>query len=68
MINSMKIIIGIIITMFIIFVIAYMVLGYKTQTYVRGKYGKHCYTVQNQNKNIKHPIYFKSLQECLETL
>lgn len=33
--------------------------------YVRGRDGNHCYVRGQQNKNIKYPIYYKTLADCL---
>lgn len=36
-------------------------------TYVKGQYGHYCYTANKVNKNIKHPVYFSSLQNCMNS-
>lgn len=36
--------------------------------YVRGQYGKKCYTEEQAHGNITRPIYFDTLGECLESL
>lgn len=57
---------------FIILIVAigtlYAIYSFQNETYVRGKYGKHCYTVKNMHPNIKRPIYFNSLNNCLNSL
>lgn len=42
--------------------------SFQRHTYVKGKYGQKCYTIENMNRNIKYPIYFDSLEDCLNTL
>lgn len=34
--------------------------------YIAGKYGEKCYIEGNEPKTIKHPIYFKTLDDCEE--
>jgi len=46
----------------------FAVYSFQNKTYIRGKYGEHCYTIKNKHPNIKHPIYFSSLQDCLNSL
>mgnify|MGYP003646018926 CR=1 FL=1 len=41
---------------------------FQKRTYVKGKYGEKCYTLENMNKNIKYPIYFNNLNSCLNSL
>ena len=36
--------------------------------YVTSQYSKYCYQRGNENKNIKHKVYYKSLEECGKTL
>lgn len=36
---------------------------FRDHSYVAGKYGDHCY---QKNFTIKNPVYFRSLEECLE--
>lgn len=40
---------------------------YADGSYVRGKYGKYCYSMQGKPKTIHSPIAFKSLEDCLNS-
>lgn len=62
---------------FPLIVIAIIVFGLITFTqlskeensiFVRGVYGSKCYPKGFENKNIKHPLYFDSLNECIASL
>lgn len=66
--NSMFKIIQCILIASVIIGSLFAVYSFQKKTFVRGKYGSKCYTVKNMNKNIKYPIYFNSLHECLVTL
>lgn len=56
------------ITLIVIVGTLYAIYSFQTKTYVRGKYGEKCYTLENMNKNIKYPIYFNNLNSCLNSL
>lgn len=36
--------------------------------FVRGKYGAKCYIRGTEHANIKYPIYFDTLDDCLKSL
>lgn len=40
---------------------------YPDGSYVRGVHGKYCYSAEGMPKTIHSPIYFHSLQECLDS-
>lgn len=48
----------------LVFIFAY-VLQYD---YVRGRTGEHCYPIKEKHGNIKYPLYYKTLEECLNSL
>lgn len=36
--------------------------------FIRGQYGRKCYNVGSEHGNIKYPVYFETLEECLDSL
>lgn len=36
----------------------------RNSSYVAGKYGTHCYPVDDEYAGIKYHVYFKTLEEC----
>ena len=36
--------------------------------YVRGKFGEKCYHIGSEHGNIKYPIFYPSLDDCLKSL
>lgn len=36
--------------------------------YVRGVYGNRCYPLHMANLNIRYPVYFNNLDDCVKTL
>lgn len=37
----------------------------QTTSYLKGKYGQKCYISGSEHKNIKYPIYYDTLDDCL---
>ncbi len=64
--TKIKLLATLIIVIIILTVIVFSSIA--SQDYVRGKYGTKCYEKGKEHKNIKHFIYFGSLEECLESL
>lgn len=38
----------------------------KTEEWVAGQYGKYCYDEESAPSTIKKPVYFETLDDCLE--
>ena len=58
------------IRLIILFTIIFVVFAYFYNTYIlknyrAGKYGKNCYEVGQEHKNIKYPIKFNNKIDCL---
>lgn len=51
--------------MFGSFVLSYARIG---GDFVRGKYGGKCYIVGSEHGNIEYPVYYDTVEECLESL
>lgn len=59
---------GIAIIAFIFGVIVFSATATSNKNFIRGQYGKKCYMVGSEHGNIKYPIYFETLDECLKSL
>lgn len=66
--SNKRVVIGIV--AIILLVLASLAVAYAVNKgeYVRGEYGKKCYITGSQHGNIKYPIYYDTLAECLKSL
>lgn len=53
---------------FVIVAGAYAYTQDKQLEYVRGQHGDICYLRDFANKNIKYPLYFRTIDECVASL
>lgn len=38
------------------------------KTYVRGVFGSKCYQAKEKHGNIQYPLYYKTYEECIESI
>lgn len=60
-------------TLFIVIILALLAFGVNAKiasdySFVKGKYGHKCYAVGSEHGNIEYKVYFKTLEECLNSL
>ena len=69
MYNFVKQLISLIIAGIVLILISYA--GYmaaQPMKYIRGTYGTKCYVEEQAHEGIKKPLYFNSIEECLDSL
>jgi len=50
-----------------VFLVISFILGFNSGVkYIASKYGNKCYIVGQENGNIKYPIKFETLEDCLQ--
>lgn len=60
--------------LYVIFVIAFLTLcvlfafADRGTSFIRGEFGVKCYINGSEHGNIKYPIFFDSLEDCLASL
>lgn len=50
----------------ILVLFTYVYNTYILRNYIAGKYGKKCYIEGEENKNIRYPIKFDTLSDCID--
>jgi hypothetical protein len=62
-------IIALVVTCGLVALIAtYSLFGRPSYQYVRGRYGKICYIKGHESKEIRYPVYFKTLDDCKNSI
>lgn len=52
----------------VILVSVFLLASDSKMVWVRGEYGKRCYEKGEEHKNIKYPVLFETLEDCLESI
>lgn len=58
----------VIIAAVILGLVAFSISATSNNNFVRGKHGSKCYMEGTEHGNIRMPIYFETLEECLKSL
>lgn len=49
----------------LVIILSASILYSKTEIYICGEYGKYCYEQGKEHKNIRYPVKFNTLEDCL---